>query len=128
MSVDFEALIQEKLAAEQRRAKHVFTVPPSLHSYGIQTMTFVALRADEEILATKRAGTDIVRVGFELAKESLRAVNDKPVSTSNGTADTAWNEMDPKVRNLALLAYQSIHTASDVAASDFLKSAQVQIG
>lgn len=110
------------------RQMHLFTIPASLQGFGIKSIGLVELTAEEEIMATKRCANDVARLAFELAKESLRQVDGKPVSTMEGTVDRLWNRMHPKVRNLVVAAYGQIHQPEGNETAGFLASHQVQVG
>ena len=52
------------------RPKHVFQIPASMaEATGVQSVGLVELTAIEEMQATKKAGTDTMRIAFELARE-----------------------------------------------------------
>lgn len=110
------------------RSVYLYTVPAPLQSYGIAEIGIIELKAGEELMATKRAQQDPMRLAFELAKESLRSVDGKPVSTSDGTSDAIWETMHPKIRNLIVSAYGDVHQPRNSELADFLTSRQVQVG
>ena len=93
-----------------------------------ETKKIVDLMMEEELLATKRARGDAVRLAYEYAKECLRFVDGVEVRTSNGTADQAWARMHPKVRNLVMRGYQILHQPQEKEDSDFLESHEVKVG
>ncbi len=111
------------------RVIHIYVVPPSLAKpHGVEKIGIVELNAEEEINATKRAAGDGLRIGFELAKESLREVNGQAVNTNDGTADRAWNTMHPKIRMLCVTAYTDIHQPAKEDHAAFIGSRQAQVG
>lgn len=119
-----QAASQVKLS----RAKYTYTIPESLQRYGIKTFALVELNAREEIMAAKRADNQPVRLAFELARESLREVDGVPVSTAEGTADSVFDSMHPKVRTLLITAYSDLHNPNDGDTSSFLKSREMRVG
>lgn len=112
------------LPAPPKRAKHVFEVPARIaKDTGIANITVVELTCEEELMATRRAGGDTIRLSFELAKECLREVNGKPMSTGDGSADAFWNASHvTKVRTLIIGAYNKINSPSVDENDAFLKS------
>lgn len=111
------------------RPTFTYNVPESIaRSVNIKTVTLVELTADEELFATKRSNNNPIRLAYELAKESLRAVDGKPVSTGDGTADLVWNRMGAKLRTLVITAYNELHNPKETEGADFLKSRQVSVG
>lgn len=124
---------REQLAASARanqsRELHVFTVPKHMAElYGIETVGLVELKASEEEKAAKRAGTNPMTLGSESAKESLRMVNGKAVSTFDGTVDTAWDTMHPKIRNMVISAYGKLHQPAQDEGMSFLESQTTSVG
>jgi hypothetical protein len=118
-----------RASGQNQRQTYSYKVPPKLAaSTGIESVTLVELTADEEIAAAKRSRNDNVRLAYELVKSSLVGVNGKQVSLADGTADAAWNRMDPKVRALALQAYASLHNAEEEDVADFINSRSVNVG
>lgn len=115
-------------ALPHQRPIHVFQVPVGLVTYGITSIGMVELTANEEIMATKRSNNNPMQLGYELAKESLRMVDKKKVSTVDGTADAVFNNMHPKVRTLLAQAYTEIHSPKDSDSKDFLSSREYTAG
>jgi len=120
--------IEMGIPAAGDRTYYDYDIPPSLQGTGVKKVSMVELTADEELMATKRIGTEITRLAFELTKESLRFVNGKPVATHDGTADTAWNRMPPKLRGILINEYSRIHNASQDEAMVFNQSRKVRVG
>ena len=111
------------------RQMYEYDIPPKMaKTTGITSVGLVQLTADEEITSAKRARNDNMRLAYELVKASLVAVNGKKVSLADGSADTAWNKMDPKVRALVLQAYAELHNAPEESVEDFLASRKVKVG
>lgn len=111
-----------------KRAIYRFDVPESLRRYGIQQMGLVELNAREEIMAAKRAGNQPLQLAFELARECLREIDKVPVSTGDGTADSVFDNMHPKIRTLLVSAYSELHNPSDVDTTAFLASREMRVG
>lgn len=116
-----------QLSARSNRQIYVYTIPTSLAGFGVTSVGLVELSAEEEMLATKRASNDAVRLAFELARECLRQVNGKPVSTSDGSSDLAWSKMHPKVRNLIVTAFGHLHQPKDEEVLNFFQSRVVEV-
>jgi hypothetical protein len=115
------------LQAQGPRTVHQYTVPAKFGS-DVQVVGMVELTAAEELMATKRAHGDAFRTAYELAKQSLLTVNGEKVSVVDGSSDTIWNKLNPKVRNLLIAAYSEIHTPEEEDAVNFLQSRTVQVG
>lgn len=121
--VDSIAEAQSKIrAAEEDRIVYWYDVPEKIsRTTHVNRIGLVELSAGEELMATRRARNDAIQLAFELAKESVRWVNDDKVNTGNGTADAFWGQklqgMAP-LRALILAAYQEIHApgADDIQA------------
>jgi hypothetical protein len=112
---------------ELARVVNTFDVPPGISS-AIKQVGLIELTADEELMATKRSRQDNVRLAYELAKQSLTEINGNKISIADGSADKAWNEMSPKLRNLVIRAYAELHAPPDEEADDFLKSRKARAG
>lgn len=111
------------------RPKHVFQIPAGMaEATGVSSVGLVELTAIEEMQATKKAGSDTMRIAFELAKSSLVEMNGKPLSRANGEHDSAWQTMHPKIRSLVLQAYTRIHQPESDEVEGFLGSATVEVG
>lgn len=109
------------------RPLYVYVTPQRLHAVA-KSVGLVELTAEEELMAAKRANNNPVRLAYELAKESMRQFDGRPVSLADGSADTAWNVMGPVLRTLVITAYQEIHNPKEDDASAFLASREVQFG
>jgi hypothetical protein len=111
------------------RPKHTYKIPSQIaEATGTASVGLVELTAMEEMQATKKAGTDTMRIAFELAKSSLVEMNGKPLSRANGEHDSAWQNMHPKIRSLVLQAYTKIHQPESDEVEGFLESATVEVG
>jgi hypothetical protein len=118
----------DMIANQQIRAVYRFKIPEVYHTYGVKEVGLVELTASEEIMAVKRAGTSQAQLAYELAKESLREVDGKPIATMDGTADVAFEKVHPKVRTLICTAYGSLHNPGDNETKDFLMSRELRVG
>lgn len=122
--------------APDERPIHRFTIPAQYAKYkmpGFEPVTsigLVELLASEQKMVYRRCkDEDGASTLVALMTTALRTVNDQPVGTGDGSADT-WIErgMHPKVRDLVGLAYRQVNMADDKVADDFLKSQTVASG
>ena len=110
------------------RTLHKYQVPERMWELGVKEIGLVELTANEELMASKRTRTDLTRLGFELAKESLRFVDGKKLLTADGSADRGWDVIHPKIRNLVIQAYGDIHQPKSEDVAGFLQSHKVVVG
>lgn len=122
--------IEDRPVNRANRPHHTFKIPsPLKEETGIVTVTLVELTGSEELTATQRAGGQSgAKMAYELAKEALRGVNGKPVTTADGSAEAAWETMHPAIRSLVTQAYVKLHAVEKDALDAFLKSHEVQVG
>ncbi len=122
------AELQRKLDSvpKQSRTVHVFDLPESVPG-DIKQVSIVELTAQEELLASKRAGGDPFRIAYELAKQALVEINGEKVGLADGSADAVWAKMHPVVRELVVKAHQSTHNATEEQTRDFLQSRKVRV-
>lgn len=122
----------ESRATQTNRTVYWFNVPEKLAvKSGIKRLGFVELRAGEEMDCTTRAENNQVKLGFELAKASLRYADDQKLSNGDGSTDTFWGGSQPglsKIRQLVLAAYGHIHAPDEGEAASFLGSMETTIG
>jgi hypothetical protein len=111
---------------KQSRPVYVFDVPASLAN-GITSIGIVQLTAREEMQAAKRAGSDTIRLVYEQVKQSLVEVNGEAVNMADGSADSAIEAMDPKVRNLVMAAFANLHSPPEDTVRGFLESQSVRV-
>lgn len=118
-------------ARSSKRVLYTFTVPPKLAAEtGVKTLGLVELTAGEMELATARAGENKLAMGHELAKECLRAVDGKFVSTGDGSADAWWGSTESgysKLRALVFTAYAKLHNPEATDAAAFLESQTARV-
>jgi hypothetical protein len=110
------------------RAVHVYNVPAKIAAAtGVKTVGVVELTGYEELMATRRAGTEPMRLASELARESLKQVNGKPINDEE--ADTFWSSpKNTKLRTLVITAYNSVNSPTNEEAATFLQSCQIEVG
>jgi hypothetical protein len=111
-----------------KRVIHYFTVPARLQAeVGAKRVGFVELTGREQNLASRRGGLDPIAIASELAKESLRRLDDQALSTADGSADSVWEKLHPKLRTLCTTAYATLHSPTDDEASGFLRSREIEV-
>ncbi len=125
--------IQERAATKApgkpTRAVHRYTIPATLAQNGSpREVGLVQLTSGEELMATKRSRKDQFRLAYELAKQSLVEVDGQRVGAADGSVDTAWDKMPPKIRTLVITAFGDLHAPEDDEVSAFLKSQRVTVG
>lgn len=118
-------------AQKKSRNVNVYTVPESIASEtGVNEVGMVQLTTEEELLCFKRAKGDNARLASELSKTSLVEAmcgeERKALSLSDGTADTFWKDVDPKLRQLIMGAYAELHAAPEEDQEAFLKSRKIR--
>lgn len=113
---------------DEVRPIHTFDVPEALAAVsGIKSVGMVELNALDEMQAAKKAKGDAMRLAYELSKAALVEVNGEKLSAADGSLESAWLRMNPKVRSLVLAAYGDLHSPPDGSVDDFLKSRQVKV-
>jgi hypothetical protein len=116
-------------AASGNRVIYFYAIPAELaKEKNIREVGLVELTADEELMCTKRANNNPIRLAYELAKESLRQIDKVTLSTADGSADVAWNKMGSKIRTLVVTAYNKLHNPTETEGDGFLKSQKVTVG
>lgn len=110
------------------RPLFVYTIPSQLAAKTkVSQVGLVEITPDEELMASRRARNDAIRLSQELAKESLRMVNGQKVTSVDGSVDTAWNQLPAKIRQLVMAAYTELHNPDMGDSADFLKSRQTEV-
>lgn len=113
---------------KKTRAVNLFDVPSALaEQCGVKEIGMVTLAPDEEVLCYKRAKGDNGRLAMELAKTALVEADGKVLAQADGTVDTFWNSLDPRLRQLVLTAYTELHAAPEEDQQSFLKSRKLRV-
>ena len=119
-----------RLAERTKRPVRVYQVPAAIGGGDFKSLGLALLTADDELEAQERAaagGGAGARLFRELALQSLAEVNGSPVSIAEGTAESAWNRMHPKLRSLVTTEYRTANIANDGELADFRKGAVVKL-
>ena len=118
------AVVQERATAQ--RVVHWFDVPEGIAELTqIKKVGLVELTQGEEMMASRRIGTDMIRLAFELPKESLRYLDDTPINMGDLSAESFWASGRPgmsQLRTLITTAYGVIHNPTGDDTRSFLKS------
>lgn len=118
--------------AAAARETYWFDVPATLAATtGVTKVGLIELRSGEELMATRRSGGDPIRLALELARESLRHINDKRLSTGDLSADEFWESEKrgmAALRTLVLAAYNKIHAPARDDVASFLGSQKISVG
>lgn len=127
---DLSSLAGGALPKKAARPIYTFKLPPSLAAEcGTESVGLVQLTAGEELMASKRSAMDQIQLAYELAKEALREVDGKPVSTADLSADAWWDDQrNTKIRTLVVSAYNTINAPNAGETKDFLASCSIRVG
>ena len=113
---------------KKTRAVNLFEVPESIAATsGVKEVGMVTLTAQEELDCFKRAKGENAKLASELCKTALVEADGKPLAQADGTVDTFWKELDPKLRQLVLSAYTELHAAPEEDQASFLKSRKTRV-
>jgi len=116
-------------APKVKRAVHTFDVPKKLAAeVGHDQVGLQELTSEEELLAFRRSKGDKGALTAELVKASIVEADGKKLSAGDGSVDTFWNGLHPKLRALVMEAYSSIHSAAEEDEQSFLGSRKVRVG
>lgn len=116
-------------APQQSRVVNVFQVPQSVsNEAGVRSLGLVVLTTNEEMMAFQRGKRDGAKVTLELAKAAVVEVDGKPISLADGSADSFWLRIHPKLRQLVMEAYASLHGAEQAEVESFLASKTSRVG
>lgn len=122
-------IVQKKLEDARRdRIVYYYTIPASASHGEPRRVGLVELTAKEELLAAKRSHNEGAKLAYEMAKLSLVDIDGKRMSTTDGSADTEWDSMPPKMRNLVIQAFADLHSPKDDDTAVFLSTRQAQAG
>ena len=119
-------LEQQAQSVKKVRPVYEYDVPARFAN-GITSIGVIKLTSQEELMAAKRAHNDSHKLAYELALQSLAEINGQRVSLADGTADTAFKDMDPQVRQLVLQAYADQHVPEEADVRDFRASRRVKV-
>ena len=107
------------------RTKYTYNIPAGAE-VATTSVVLVELTAEEEMMATKRARNDPIRLAYELAKCSLVGLDGMEMKSSDGSLDREWDKIHPKVRSFIMQAFNQIHAPREEDVSTFLASRQVE--
>ena len=116
------------------RTHHWFTIPAKLVADcgGYEKVCFVELTANDELAVASRVGNQALKLGWEMARESLRlavkAGTEEVISTGDHTVDLFWNAVGSQCRQMLMAAFGKVHGAKPEDTDDFLKSCEVRVG
>jgi len=120
---------KEEKQSKKDRPVHLFEVPERLaDETNVKEVGLITLTADEELMCFKRASGNNAKLATELAKASLYEVDGKKLSAGDGSVDSFWKDMDPRLRQLVLTAYTEIHAAKEDDVASFLTSRKLRAG
>lgn len=115
------------------RAVYMHKVPPALASVanGVTRIGIVKLSVAEEFSAIDRGNNNQTRAVAELAIEALRCVETgkgvQRLMTFDGTANTTYEGMDPKMRVFVTSVFNKHHSLTKEETGDFLDQYEVQV-
>jgi len=117
----------EASAASASIPRYRFVIPDGARSRDTdpQSVVLQELTVSQE-QAASRLGKEGALLGYELLKQSLVMVNDRPVTWKGGEKDRVIEGSSPRVRQLLLQAYGAVHSVADKDEKDFLASMSVQ--
>lgn len=115
------------------RPRFTFEVPPKARLYETDPfqLTLTPLRVSDDLEATAIAavsGYNAATLQLEQLRRSVVAVDGKPVDWSQPGGAEWIERTSPAVRELAIKAYNKIHTPAKDDADAFLASMKVAIG
>lgn len=119
------------MPAAPSRTVHTYTFPPSCQTEypAYQTVSFLELTPDDEIMAAGRAGTgNEGKLAYEKIKAALYALNGKRISLGDGTTDTELAKCPPKVREFIGAAFMDLHSVEKEDVKVFLQSHSAKAG
>lgn len=119
---------EQTMVATMQRPVHLFTIPPKLAAEaGVSEVGLITLTSDEELAATKRGNRDTAKMATELAKTALVEADGKALKLGDGSVDTFWKTLDPRLRQLVLTAYAELHGADEEDSKAFLASRKARV-
>ena len=106
---------------KQDRVIHRFEVPKTIPG-DVRSLGLVELTAHDELQVEARCRGASDKRAQEMAKAAIVEVNGKPVSVGDGSCDSAWATMHPKVRMLVSSAWLKLHLANEEETEAFFAS------
>lgn len=115
------------------REVNTYDVPKTVaKASGVTQVGMITLTADEELLCYKKARGDNAKLASELAKACLveATVNGavKKLAAHDGSVDSFFANVDPRIRQLLLQAYADLHAVESEDSESFLKSRKLRVG
>lgn len=107
------------------------TVPTRITSEtgdATRTISVKLLTIGEEKMVADKSGESPASMAYAQATHALVAINDRPVSMADGSAERAFAAMHPRVRALITLAVQRMHGVAKEDVDSFLQSQVVTSG
>lgn len=124
-----QSAITSLTPARRPRLVYEYTIPPSLRteecphaSVGLHILT-----ADEELIAAKAGGFNVLKQQYEAAKIAIGELDGKPTDPSTGQVDTFWNKCGPKMRSLILQKYNRISAPTTEEEDSFFGSEKIKV-
>lgn len=112
----------------QSGVRVTFQIPEQVRSGADpKSVTLRHITIDEEGDAIRVAEANKTLVAYELVKRALIAVDGNPVTWDRSEPDTWVAKLSPKVRNLLLKGFDSMHAPAADDAAAFLASAKTDV-
>lgn len=112
----------------RNRARYDFEFPKDIaDDIGISKIAIMELSPNDEIRAAKRSENDAYTLVQELAKEAIKEVDGRPVSTGDETCDIVWSQLGPVGRSLVMNAVQALSQPEKDTLKSFLNSRKVTV-
>jgi hypothetical protein len=112
------------------RPKHRWPIDEEFRQYQTDPTSFalVPISVGEEQRASARAEAKKVGIAYEVLKEALVMVDDKAVDWAGpDSREIVIERCSPKVRDLMLKAYHSLHVVPEEQSKAFLAKVQIII-
>lgn len=115
-------------ATGQKRPVYLYDIPEHLaKEAGVSSVGLVTLTADEELTCFKRARNDSAKMATELSMAALVEADGKKLTGADGSVDSFWKNLDPRIRQLVMTAYTELHAAKEEDQQSFLKSRTIRV-
>lgn len=119
----------DQIPQNATRVVYEFPIPKKLaNEHVTESVGLIKLTAEEEQKATKLSRGDSGRLAFELVKQAFHSVDGKPLDRNNAEEETAFNKMEPKLRQLLMAAYAHLHSPEDDETENFLAAMTEKVG